>query len=298
VSAFQLQGQQRDEVAGNIVCRRLIGGAVDQQPRPQPTRTEGVQLAAPPVPDIGGRRVQALIAHGVEQFGQLCDESFTAGVRLGEHSAEQVDDDSGPARRLAMRGEDAEQTSRRHRGGGHGPLGPQRPLQLLAFGAGAVREHRLRHRDERHRIRDGEQWHPDVVGGGDQPGRRPLMGELGAESQSDGPHPGLVEFGHVGPAAGGGAGQQQADGQQQLAALQPWAGMGQFGDGRRLDLAVGAGVAGHQLQAEFCVRRQLGDREHGHIVEQLSDTFYKSAIPARIAFGKPDCHDEPDRTGR
>ena len=44
--------------------------------------------------------------------GQPRDEPLAAGVGLGQHPSEQVDDDAGPAGRLAMRGEDAEQTAR------------------------------------------------------------------------------------------------------------------------------------------------------------------------------------------
>ena len=71
--------------------------------------------------------------------------------------------------------------------------------------------------------------------------RRPLVRQVGAQPQPDGPHPGGVELGEVGPAAVDGARQQQPDGQQQLAALQPRARVGQLGDGRGLDLPVGAG---------------------------------------------------------
>ena len=102
---------------------------------------------------------------------------------------------------------------------------------------------------------NGEQRHADLVGGGDQPGRRALVGKFGAESQPDGLHAGGVELGQVGPAAVGGVGQQQADGQQQLAALQPRAGMGQLGDRGGLDLAVSAAMTGHQLQTRVRGRR-------------------------------------------
>ena len=74
---------------------------------------------------------------------------------------------------------------------------------------------------------------------------------------------------------------------QQLAALQPRARMGQLGDRRGLDLATGAGVPGHQLQPQFEVGDQLGDRQHGHIVEHVRSDFYKLAISAGSAFGEP-----------
>ena len=60
------------------------------------------------------------------------------------------------------------------------------------------------------------------------------MREVGAQAQPDGPHFCGIEFGEVGPAAVDGVRQQQADGQQQLAALQPGAWVGQLGDGRGL----------------------------------------------------------------
>ena len=49
--------------------------------------------------------------------------------------------------------------------------------------------------------------------------------------------------------------------------------MGELGDRRGLDLSTGAGVPGHQLQPQFEVGGQLGDREHGHIVEQMGPQF-------------------------
>ena len=92
-------------------CRQL-GGAVDQQPRPQPSGAERVQLAAPAVADVRGRGVEALTPDRVEQTGQLRDEPSTDRIGFGQHPAEQVDDDPGPAGRLAMRGEDAQQAAR------------------------------------------------------------------------------------------------------------------------------------------------------------------------------------------
>ena len=163
-----------------------------------------MQFAAPAVPDVRGRGVEALTPGGGEQTGELRDEPFTDRIRLGQHPSEKVDDDPGPAGRLAMRGEDAQQTARSHRRGGERPLGLQRPLQLAAFCAGAVREHRLGHRDERHRVRHGQQRHPYLVGGRDQPFRRPLVGKVGAQPQPDGLHSGGVEFGQVGPTCVGG----------------------------------------------------------------------------------------------
>ena len=139
----------------------LIGGAVDQQPGPQPACTERVQLAASPVADVGGSGVEALITHGRELPRHPSDELLTAGIRLGEHPAEQIDDDTGPAGGLAVCGQDAEQTAGCHRSGGQRALSLQRPLEFLALGASAVREHRLGHRDERHRVRHGEQGMPN-----------------------------------------------------------------------------------------------------------------------------------------
>ncbi len=122
------------------------------------------------------------------------------------------------------------------------------------------------------------QRHPDLVGRGDQPRRRPLVREVGAQAQPDGPHSCGVEFGEVGPAAVDGVRQQQPDGQQQLAALQPGAWVGQLGDGRGLDLAVRTAASGHQLQPEVRIGDQLRNRQHGHIVEHVRSDFYKIAI--------------------
>ena len=72
-------------------------------------------------------------------------------------------------------------------------------------------------------------------------------------------------------AAVGAVRQQQTDGQQQLAALQPRTGMGQLGDRRGLDLAVDRRVARDQLQPERPVVEQLRHCQHGHIVELGAD---------------------------
>ena len=45
--------------------------------------------------------------------------------------------------------------------------------------------------------------------------------------------------------------------------------MRELGDRRGLDLSIGAGLPGHQLQPQFEIGGQLGDREHGHIVEHV-----------------------------
>ncbi len=173
-----------------------------------------------------------------------------SGSVCGEDPAELIDDDAGAARCFAVRIEDAHQPARTDRGGGECTLGLQCALECPALGARAKREHRLRHRDERHPVGDGQQWHPDGVGGGDEPLRRGLMRQFGAEAQPDRPHSCAVKLLHVGATACGAVGEQQPDGQQQLTALQPGAGTGQLGDRGRLDLSAIRPDARDQLESE------------------------------------------------
>jgi hypothetical protein len=104
------------------------------------------------------------------------------------------------------------------------------------------------------------------------------MGKFGAQPETDRPHAGVVKLADIRPAAVDGAWQEQPDGQQQLAALQPWSGMSQFGHRGGLDLTVGAAGACDQLEAKGYVVKQLRDCRHGHIVQLRAHNFYISSI--------------------
>jgi hypothetical protein len=84
VSTFQLQRQQRHQIARNLIGHRLFGGPVDQQPGPQPVGAECVELAPAAVADIGRRGVETLIADRVEQAGQACDQPLAARTGFGK----------------------------------------------------------------------------------------------------------------------------------------------------------------------------------------------------------------------
>ncbi|GAA5128684.1 hypothetical protein GCM10023320_48000 [Pseudonocardia adelaidensis] len=76
-----------------------------------------------------------------------------------------------------------------------------------------------------------------------------------------------MQPGHVGGAARVGLVEQQADGEQQLPALQPRSRLRELGHGRGLDLAVQAAAAGDDAEPQRRIRGEVGDGQQPGLLD-------------------------------
>ncbi|GAA0906882.1 hypothetical protein GCM10009559_75360 [Pseudonocardia zijingensis] len=271
--AFELERQQRDEVAGDDAGPGAVGRPGDEQPGAQAAGTERVHLAAVGGGGVDGGAEQPLGADAGEQVGELPREGLVAGAGARDGPFEEVDDEGGPARGALVRGEDAREPAGLDGGRGERALGVQRPLELPAFLARPPREHRLRDGDERHPVRHGEQRQARLLCGPHEARWGRLVAQVGAEPEAERAHARGAQARYVGRAARVGFVEQQPDREQELPALQPRARFGELGDGGGLDLApelVGAGGDGEP-------QRRVGD-EVGHGQHERSCTTRRSGV--------------------